>query len=425
MHATKMVSVEEALNSIKNHDVVVTSMGAAEPSLFYESIHHRCRELKSIRIYCANPSQAYPIYSDFWDPHQVEILPMFLTSSVKFHPSRPHIQYVPQNLSQWVQNLTHVVQPDVFWGTCSYPDERGYVSLGTSVCYEYELLKKAKKVYLEMNKNIPFTYGSTCICLEKVNGLIESDQSLPSVALPKIQNEDHQIAQRVAELIPNGATLQLGIGAIPNALSDALKHHKNLGVHTEMINDTMMSLFLSGVITGEKKSLWPDRMVGAFAYGTAELYRFMDRHPGVELHPASVVNDPVRMGRNYRMYSINSAVEVDVTGQVCSESIGHLELSGVGGAADTHLGAQRSEEGRGIIAMRSQTPHGVSKIVVTLQPGAKVSVSRNDVDTVITEYGVAVLRGRSVATRTRSLIGVAHPQHREALEFEAKRLGYI
>ncbi|MFK7873338.1 MAG: acetyl-CoA hydrolase/transferase family protein [Oligoflexales bacterium] len=425
MHAAKMMDVEEALHSIRSGDIIITAMAAAEPQSFYHAIHRRCEHLKNIKIYCANPSQAYPIFSSSWDLSQVEVLPMFLTPSVRFHQKKSHIQYVPQNLSQWVRNLTASNPPDIFWGTCSYPDKKGYVSLGTSVCYEYELLKKAKKVFLEMNESVPFTYGSTAVSLDYVDGLIESQHEIPTLELEEPQQVDHDIAERIADLIPHGATLQLGIGAIPNALTKSLKNHQNLGVHTEMINDTMMQLMLSGAIDGSQKSLWPERIVGSFAYGSAELYRFVDRNPGVELHPASVVNDPYRIGRNHRMCSVNSAIEVDVTGQVCSESIGHLELSGVGGAADTHIGAQLSSDGRAIIAMRSQTRKGRSKITVTLQAGAKVSVSRNDVDTIITEYGVAALRGLSIRDRARAMIRIAHPSHRENLEFDAKACGYL
>jgi acyl-CoA hydrolase len=180
------------------------------------------------------------------------------------------------------------------------------------------------------------------------------------------------------------------------------------------------------VITGRRKSIWPRKIVGAFAYGSKKLYEFIRENPLVEIHPASVVNDPYRIGRNYKMISINSAVEIDITGQVCSESLGHRELSGVGGAADTHIGAQRSEGGRGIIALPSTTKDGTnSKIVSTLQPGAKVSISRNDVDTVVTEFGVACLKGLTVPERIRAMISIAHPRFRDGLLDQAKTLLYL
>jgi acyl-CoA hydrolase len=193
-----------------------------------------------------------------------------------------------------------------------------------------------------------------------------------------------------------------------------------------MINDTIMDLYKSGVLTGRHKTIWPGRITGSFALGSQELYDFIDHNPIVLLHPSSVVNDPYRFGRNFKMVSINTAVEVDITGQVCSESIGHRLLSGVGGAADTHIGAQRSQGGRGIIAIRSTTSdESTSKITFQLQPGAKVSISRNDVDTVITEYGIAELKGRPIGQRVSRLIDIAHPKFRESLLQQAQEVKYL
>jgi acyl-CoA hydrolase len=241
-----------------------------------------------------------------------------------------------------------------------------------------------------------------------------------------MDGNDKMIADFVADLVPNGSTLQLGIGSIPNAIGKALENKQDLGIHTEMMNDTMLDLYEKGVITGRYKTRWPRKMIAAFAYGTDALYRFIERNPLVEFHPASVVNDPYRIGMNHQMISINSAVEVDITGQVCSESLGHKELSGVGGASDTHVGAQRSVGGRGIIVIKSTTLRGDhSKIVFELNPGAKVSISRNDVDTIVTEYGVACLKGKTVSERVRQMIGIAHPKYRESLLHAAQKANYL
>ncbi len=200
---------------------------------------------------------------------------------------------------------------------------------------------------------------------------------------------------------------------------------KDLGIHTEMVNDAMMDLYLKGVVTGACKTRWPGKIIASFVYGSEELYRFIDGNPTIELHPSSVVNDPWRIGLNHRQVSINTAVEVDLTGQVCSESVGHRELSGVGGASETHIGAQRSPGGRGIIALHSLTNRGESKIVFELKPGAKVSISRNDIDTVVTEYGVARLKGRSVAERVRAMAAIAHPDFRDDLLALARKEQYL
>jgi len=272
---------------------------------------------------------------------------------------------------------------------------------------------------------MPMTYGSTHVPLSWVDHLIETNHSLPTLEKSAAEPEDKKVAEYVASLVPKHATVQFGIGGIPNALTEALSHMKDIGVHTEMINDAMMDLFNRGVITGKYKSIWPGKIVGAFVYGSKKLYDFIDNNPLIELQPASVVNDPYRIGRNYRMTSINTAVELDLTGQVCSESVGHRELSGVGGASETHIGAQRSEGGRGIIAIKSTTKAGKSKIVFELSPGAKVSISRNDIDTVVTEYGIAELKGRSVAQRVRDMIKVAHPSFRDELTAQARSASYL
>jgi acyl-CoA hydrolase len=340
---------------------------------------------------------------------------------------RDYVHYVPQHLSRWVENLRHTSPSiDVFWGTCTPPDARGFVSLGLNACYETEMLRHAKKIILEINPNMPVTFGATIAHVNEITHFIQADYELPAFE-PAVPSEiDMVIGRHIAELIADGSTIQLGIGGIPNAVGKALVSKRDLGIHTEMINDAMMDLYLAGVVTGRQKTLWPGKMVGAFAYGSNKLYAFINKNPAIELQPASVVNDSYRISRNHQMISINTAVEVDITGQVCSESVGHRELSGVGGAFETHVGAQRSNGGRGIIAIPSTTKNGLqSKIVFELLPGAKVSISRNDVDTVITEFGVAQLMGRSVAERVRALAGIAHPKFRDELLVAARRERYI
>lgn len=421
----KYSSIEDLSQLIKDDQVVVTAMAASEPQMFYDRAPLLLKDRIGVILYCANPSKNYDVFKNESFIDRLTVRAFFLSSVIKNHQKVPHVHYIPQHLSQWSQNLLSEHEVDVFWGSCSLPDPRGFVSLGPAVCYEAEVLKKAKTVVLEVNPNIPFTFGSTCVASDDVDYFVRSEFELPLYKDKIADRTDKDIAEYVADLVPDGATIQLGIGSIPNALSEALSGKKDLGVHTEMINDSIMRMYECGAITGRCKTIWPGKIIGAFAYGSSELYQFLDRNPMVELHPASIVNDPFRIGRNHKMTSINTAVEIDLTGQVCSESIGHRELSGVGGATDTHIGAQRSPEGKGIIALKSMTKEGFSKITGELKPGAKVSISRNDIDTVVTEYGVARLKGKSVAQRAKSLIAIAHPSVRDELKSLASSWGYI
>jgi len=426
IYRNKIIGMNQALELISSDQRIVAAMAAAEPEGFFTGLGKRCRDLQNVTVHCANPTKEYDCFTDDSLRGRLELAVMFLTSAVRRHQGRGLVHYIPQHLSHWVRHLTAEHPIDIFWGSCSPPDSRGFFSLGTNCCYEPETIRKSRLVILEVNANMPLTYGSTNLHINDVHHFLENPHPLPTLPELAPSDIDHQIGNQVAELIPDGATLQLGIGGIPNALGQALSSRKDLGIHTEMINDTMMELFLKGAVTGHRKTIWPGKIVGSFVYGTKNLYDFVHGNPLVELHPSSVINDPYRIGRNYKMFSINTAVEIDLTGQVCSESVGHRELSGVGGASETHIGAQRSTGGRGIIAIPSTTKDGTaSKIVFTLQPGAKVSISRNDIDTVVTEYGVAKLAGRSTAQRVKAMAAIAHPRFRDELLRQARTERYL
>lgn len=419
-------SVPEVMESLKGAKRIVTAMAAAEPEGFFQHLSGPTgKHLQGSRVYCANPTAAYDCLSENGKELGIEFMMMFLTAHVRNHQSHGHIFYVPQHLSQWVDHLIQHDPIDVFWGVCTPPDDRGFVSLGPGACYESQIRRKARKVVLEVNPDLPMTFGDTHVGVSEVDFFIDHPREVPTIPRNLPMDVDHSIADHIAPLIPDGATLQLGIGGIPDALGKALAKKRDLGIHTEMINDTMMDLYLSGAVTGRAKTLWPGKIVGSFALGTKNLYDFIDKNPVVELQPSSVVNDPYRIGRNHNMVSINTAVELDFTGQVCSESVGHRELSGVGGASETHIGAQRSKGGRGIIALRSTTKQGTSKIVSSLTPGAKVSISRNDVDTVVTEHGIAELKGCSVKERVLALISIAAPEFRQNLLEDARKWHYV
>ncbi len=424
-NSVPVLSIDELFGRIAEARTIVASMAGSEPALFMENLGKRCSGFKErVRVYCANPSRGYRCFRERGLASQLEMVVMFLTDPVRGEHGRNLVHYFPQHLSQWA-GLIRERGVDVVWGSCSLPDERGFVTLGPSACYEPEIVRVAKTVVLEINPQLPVTFGSTLVHLRDVDYFVETDHPLPTVPRAVPEDIDRQIAAYVADLVEDGSTIQLGIGSIPNAIGKAFAVKRNLGVHTEMINDTIMDLYRSGVVTGACKTRWPGKIIGSFALGSPDLYRFLDRNPMVELHPSSVVNDPWRLGMNYRQVSINSAVEVDLTGQVCSESVGHRELSGIGGASETHIGAQRSAGGKGIIALHSRTPAGESKIVFELKPGAKVSISRNDIDTVVTEYGVARLKGLSVGERAKAMVAIAHPDIRTDLLAQARQGRYI
>ncbi len=240
------------------------------------------------------------------------------------------------------------------------------------------------------------------------------------------ENGSKLIGGHIAELIEDGATLQLGIGGIPNAITAFLLERRDLGIHTEMFTDGMVDLYEAGVVTGRRKTLYPGKMVGAFALGSQKLYDFLDKNLGVEFQQGKVTNDPYVIGKNYKMVSVNTALQVDINGQVCSQSIGPRHYSGTGGQLDTHRGAQLSEGGRGIIALHSTAKGGkISTIVPMLAEGAEVTIPGQDVDTIVTEFGIARLRGLNVKDRMEALIGIAHPDFRDWIRDEAERLGIV
>ena len=352
---------------------------------------------------------------------------MLLTSAMRKLHGHDLVHYIPQHLSQWSRHILETNPSiDIFWGTCSLPNAHGCVNLGLGACYEEEIIRNAKIVILEINPNMPVTHGATFIPLNDVHYFINANYDIPSLPKNSFDKVTETIGQNVSELVEDGSTIQLGIGEIPDAIGKCLRHKKDLGVHTELLSDAIWELYEQGCITGRRKTLWPERMVASFILGSPGLYNFVNDNPLVELHPSSIVNDSNIISQNYKMVSLNTAIEIDLTGQVCAESIGHVQLSGVGGATDTHVGASRAKGGKGIIAMKSTTDNGLfSKICFELHPGAKVSVTRNDIDIVVTEYGIAKLRGKSVAARIGSLISIAHPQFRDELFFKAQKADYL
>jgi len=345
----------------------------------------------------------------------------------KVHPQGRE-SYIPNNLNYAATRKLYAAgnRVNVFFGTATPPDTRGYMSLSLGLVLEKQMIEAADLVILEINENLPWTLGDTQVHISDVDYVVENH--VPLMCLPVVPPTpaEEAIGGYIAELIQDGSTLQLGIGGIPNAITPFLLNRKDLGIHTEMFTDGMVDLYNAGVITNRRKTLWKGKMVGAFALGTQKLYDFVDNNLGVEFQQGKITNDPFIVGKNYRMISINTALQVDVFGQVCSQSIGYKHFSGTGGQLDTHRGAQLSEGGRGIIALRSTAKNGeISTIVPVLAEGAEVTVPSQDIDTVVTEFGIADLKGLTVRDRALALINIAHPDFREKIKDEVMRLGIV
>jgi acyl-CoA hydrolase len=314
------------------------------------------------------------------------------------------------------------VDIDAYIAVVSPMDKHGYFSTGCDGSVSFALMNKAKQIYLQVNKNMPRALTAPAIHISQVTALCEVNEELAVLPQTKLDDISIKIGNIIAEEIPNGATLQLGIGAIPDAVGMALKSKRNLGIHTEMFTDSMVELLECGAVDNSLKPIHRGKTVAAFAFGSKRMYDFIDDNPGIEILPVDYVNDPVTIAKHPNFRSINAALEVDFFGQVCAESIGTRHVSGTGGQVDYVRGAITSKGGRSFIAFPSTAMNEtVSKIVPTLTPGAIVTTGKNDVDCIVTEYGIAQLRGRTLSQRVKALISIAHPKFRDELTNAAKK----
>jgi acyl-CoA hydrolase len=431
----RLISVEQALEKIKSNDSIVCGLAAAEPASLLSRLHTIAPRVRDVTVATCLPMQPYPFYTDpAMRGHFLHDAWFFTPAARKAHEEAGTTSYVPNHLHRAGLDRLSYQKPTVFAGTCSPPDRLGYVSLSLSVTYERELMEAADLVILEINEKLPRTYGDAIIHSDDVDFFLRSEAPVPELAPAAPDEKDLLIGGHIAELIEDGSTLQIGIGGIPNAVTSMLLKKRDLAIHTEMFTDGMVDLFEAGCIAKTAHSFGSEtltgKMVGAFALGTRRLYDFLHRNPAVALMRGSWVNDPNVIARNHRQISINTTLEVDLTGQVCSESLGSRQFSGTGGQADTAIGAQMSEGGKSFIALYSTagvkqadgSRKTISKIVPTLTPGAAVTLHRSDVDYVVTEYGAVRLKGAPVRERVKRLISIAHPDFRSQLRDEADRL---
>ncbi|MFZ9704049.1 MAG: acetyl-CoA hydrolase/transferase family protein [Bacilli bacterium] len=430
----RYTSIQDVYALLCDDDDIVVGMMGAEPQLFLQQLHTVFPKLHHLRITNCLPMGQYPIYTDPQLAKHVQIDTWFLSPVLRKAYSNGNISFVPNHLHMAAVRLLQTRKPRVYVGAASMPDANGNLTLSLSNVYEKRILEAADLVILEVNPNYPKTYGDTTIALKDVDYLVAADYPVPELKDVPISEKDAMIGRYIAEQIPDGACLQLGIGAIPNAVANALVNKKDLGVHTEMLTTGFLKLYQAGAITNQKKQLHRGKFVCAFVAGDHSLYQFINNNPDVLIMDAHYTNHPEVIAQNDHQISINATMEIDLTGQCCSESIGSQQYSGTGGQSDTANGATRSKGGKSFITLHATAtikdpithqPREISKIVPQLKPGAIVSLSRNDVDHVVTEYGIASLRGANVAERVTRLIAIAHPQFRESLLLDAKRLGLI
>jgi itaconate CoA-transferase len=334
--------------------------------------------------------------------------------------------FTPNFFHQVPRLLSEFIPVDVCIATVSPMDRHGFMSFGVSVDYTSTAARVAKVLLLEVNEHMPRIHGRSFVHISEATAVVENHNPLPELATPAPRDEDEPIGRYIAELIPDGATVQFGIGGIPNAVAQHLRGHKDLGIHSEMFTDSMVDLIEDGVATGLRKTLHEQKAVFTFAAGAERTYRFLDDNPYCEMHPVSYTNDPAVIARNNQLMSINAAIEVDLTGQCCSESIGPVQFSGTGGQADFVRGAFNSPGGKSFITFYSTAKAGeVSRVVSMLTPGAAVTTPRQDVHYLVSEHGIAMIKGRSVRERAKAIIALAHPKFRDRLSDEARKLGYI
>jgi acyl-CoA hydrolase len=414
----KFTSAAEAVKVIRSGDHVHLSSVASAPQCLIQAMCERGDrgELRDVRIHHLHTEGPAP-YADAKYEGIFQLDSFFVGGNVRKATQAGAADYIPVFLSETQKLYRAGVLPcDVAMIQVSPPDKHGYVSLGTSVDATLAAVECARTVIAVVNKYVPRSFGDAFIHSSRIHTFVEDDTPLMEGHIAELTEVDKMIGRNCAALIEDGACLQMGIGAIPNAVLSQLGNHKNLGIHTEMFADGVLPLVEKGVINGANKKLDKGKMVSTFLMGSQKVYDFLDNNPGVAMMDVAYTNDPFIIARQPKMTAINSALQVDITGQVCADSIGTTFYSGVGGQVDFMYGASRSEGGKPILAMPSATNKGISKIAPVLTSGAGVVTTRSHIHWLVTEYGAVNLYGKSLQERARLITSVAHPDHREALE---------
>ena len=408
---------------VRSGDTIIVPTGVGEPPALLTALSEQRRDFTDVKVSQILAMRKY----DYIDPQtadHVRHVAFFFGGATRAGGQEGWIDFIPNYFSEIPHQIERgQIASDVVFSMASPMDAHGFFSVSLGADYTMAAIAKARAVVLEVNPNVPFAFGNCHVHISQVAALVESDQPVLEVGLPKIGPVQEAIGKYVADMIDDGSTLQIGYGGIPDAVVMQLTSKHDLGIHTEMIGDGIMTLVESGAVTNRRKNYLPGKMIATFALGSQKLYRAMDRNPGLEIHPVSFTNDPYLAGLNDNLVAINATLQIDFQGQCGSESLGFSPYSGTGGQADFVRAANRSNGGKAFIVVPSTAKNDtISRIVPTLTPGAHVTTSKNDINYVVTEYGVAQLRGKSMNQRTRELIAIAHPNFRAELTEQAKRM---
>lgn len=426
IYRRKVVSAREAISCIESGNTVYVGGGAGGPDVLINALCEGAKDLRDVQLIhiltFIDAPYVDPKYQGSFRDNS-----LFIGHNVRKAVQQGRADFTPIFLSE-IPGLfqRHILPLDVALISLSPPDEHGFCSFGVEVGTTKPAAEAARFIIAEVNRQMPRVLGDSFIHVSRLTHIVETDYPLPEAPQGGASPAHQRIGEIIAEMIPNGATLQMGIGSIPDAVLQNLHTHKDLGVHTELFSDGVVSLFEQGIITCSRKTFHQGKMIAGFLFGSKELYKFVDNNAIVELHPTNYVNDPFNIALNDNMVAINAALQVDLTGQVCADSIGPVFYSGVGGQVDFIRGAARSKGGLPIIALPATAKDDtISRISPLLSEGSGVTTTRNDVHYVVTEFGVADLYGKSIRQRARALIDIAHPNFRDDLTQSATKLGYI
>jgi len=417
----RRTSAAQAMRLVRNGDFIIVPTGVGEPPTLLTALSEQRRDFHDVKVAQILAVRKYG-YIDPATVDHVRHVALFYGAATRAGGQEGWIDFIPNCFSEIPALIERgQIGADVVFSMASSMDEHGYFAISLGADYTMAAIAKARAVVLEVNPNVPFACGNCHVHVSQIAALVESSEPVFEVGLPKIGPVQEAIGKYVAELIDDGSTLQIGYGGIPDAVVMQLTAKHDLGIHTEMIGDGILTLVECGAVTNRRKNYLPGKMVATFALGSSKLYRFMDRNPGLEIHPVDFTNDPSLAGLNDNLIAINATLQIDLLGQCGSESLGPAPYSGTGGQTDFVRAANRSRGGKAFIVLPSTAKgDSISRIVAALAPGTHVSTSKNDINYVVTEYGVAQLRGKSAKQRALELIAIAHPSFRAELMEQAR-----